>query len=243
VSPESKNADPERVQVPVKVVLVQLPNAIFKELELVERNTTFWLLLPSVMDDCALAGVVLSVSSKHNPARPLNSFLAVIASLLPFWVAAFANLRSIKKTVSLTWACYARRYRRRREKLPNAINPDPNKSIEPGSGVGITCPEATPSAEAVVPTLLNRLPKLQGEILGLQLRVWVVKSVSKMEPTLKTDVNWASPLELVTVMVPAKVAVFDPPDTSIHVTVPVSESPSVDEYLKVLVAPAGVVIG
>jgi hypothetical protein len=101
-----------------------------------------------------------------------------------------------------------------------------------GSGVvGVTEPDEI-GADAVVLGLLKRLPTLQGEILGLHVRLWVVtlRSAIIVEFAPKAARKAASPIELVIVMSPSRVAcVEEVPNTSIHVTLPASESPSSDE--------------
>jgi hypothetical protein len=86
LSPASKTALPERVQVPVKVVLVQLPNAMFKELALVDWNVTFWLLVPRVIWVWALAvpNPPTRTATTHIHTRCTVRLLFVAAIPIPY---------------------------------------------------------------------------------------------------------------------------------------------------------------
>jgi hypothetical protein len=121
--------------------------------------------------------------------------------------------------------------RRRRMKAQQASRPDPNKSIEAGSGVTwVSWPPDT-GANAMTLVSVNRFSKVQGVVGATivpefwQLIAPRIKSSIAEEPG-KAFVNAASPVATTPLRVALKCGFADPFATTVHVTLPVSLSPS-----------------
>src|ERR1700731_4096233 len=121
-------------------------------------------------------------------------------------------------------------------KAPQTNRPDPNKSIEAGSGVLVIWPPETGSNPTEVESA-NRLSKVQPLAGALLHCSWLrIRSNTAEEPE-KALVNAPSPVAIILLRVPLKWGFLDPFETVVHVTFPVSWSPSLPEYSKVEVSP------
>src|ERR1700730_10484231 len=120
-------------------------------------------------------------------------------------------------------------------KAPQTNRPDPNKSIEAGSGVLVSWPPETGSNPVEVESA-NRLSKVQppaGALLIGALLVgallhcsWLrIRSNTAVGPE-KALVNAPSPVATILLRVPLKWGFLDPFETVVQVTFPVSLSPS-----------------